>query len=179
MWRRPDGAWGSARRHPGGTPAASTPNDQTYWDGQTWTARRRWTAGKGWLVAGMRPTRRALDTSPPSAGAAICRAIPYVADPFVGMAPARSKATGFTFNLGVLLLLVCGIALMYGSVGEWIHVSGNVGIADFHVHPSTASIPGSRHLIRVNGYVTFIGGILLVIFACFEMTSRGDPAWRS
>ena len=93
------------------------------------------------------------------------------ANPFVGLAPARSKATGFTFNLGVLLLLVCGVALMYGSIGEWIHISGNVGVANLGVSFNGID-PGISHLITVNGWVTFIGGILLVIFACFEMTSE-------
>ena len=93
------------------------------------------------------------------------------ANPYVGLAPARSKATGFTFNLGVLILLVCGIALMYGSVGEWVHVSGSLGIANLHVSINGID-PGVSNLITVNGWVTFIGGVLLVIFACFEMTSE-------
>ena len=72
----------------------------------------------------------------------------------------RTKATGFTFNLGVLLLWICGIALMYGSVGPWVHVTGTVGIADFHVSINGTD-PGISTLISVNGWVTFIGGILL------------------
>ena len=32
--------------------------------------------------------------------------------------------------------------------------------------------PGVSTLIGVNGWVTFIGGILIAIFACFEMTSE-------
>ena len=92
------------------------------------------------------------------------------ANPYVSVRPSRSKATGFTLNLGVFLLLVCGVALMYGSVGEWVHVSGSVGLANFHVSVNGTD-PGVSNLITVNGWVTFIGGILLVIFACFEMTS--------
>ena len=60
---------------------------------------------------------------------------------------------------------------MYGSVGEWIHVSGSVGIADFHVSYNGID-PGISTLISLNGWVTFIGGLLLVVFACFEMTSE-------
>ena len=60
---------------------------------------------------------------------------------------------------------------MYGSIGEWIHVSGSLGLANLHV--SSAGIdPGISNLITVNGWVPFIGGNLLVIFACFEMTSE-------
>ena len=60
---------------------------------------------------------------------------------------------------------------MYGSVGAWVHVSGSVGIADFHVSVNGID-PAISTLIGVNGWVTFIGGILVVIFACFEMTSE-------
>ena len=94
------------------------------------------------------------------------------ANPYAPVAAGpRSKATGFTFNLGVLLLLVCGIALMFGSVGSWVHVTGSVGVADFHVSINGTD-PGISTLIGVNGWVTFIGGILLVIFGCFAMTSE-------
>ena len=83
---------------------------------------------------------------------------------------SKPRATGVTFNLGVLLLLVCGIALMYGSVGAWVHVSGNVGVADLEAFINGID-PGVTNLISVNGWVTFIGGVLVVIFACFAMTS--------
>jgi hypothetical protein len=86
-------------------------------------------------------------------------------------AVAKSTGTGVTFNIGVLLLLVCGIALMYGSVGSWVHVSGSVGPANFHASINGTD-PGITNLIRVNGWVTFIGGVLVVIFACFAMTSE-------
>ena len=52
-----------------------------------------------------------------------------------------------------------------------MHVSGNFGVANFHVSFNGID-PGISTLIGVNGWVTFIGGILLVIFACFEMTSE-------
>ena len=78
-------------------------------------------------MAGDAPAEAAYDSSPPAAAPRLS------ANPYVSVTPSRSKATGFTFNLGVLLLLVCGIALMYGSVGEWVHVSGSVGFANFQV----------------------------------------------
>lgn len=176
LGRPAGGAMGGTPKAPGWYPSRSTPNDQTYWDGESWTARRRWTAGQGWLVAGDAPEDAATDESgPPSSGTprAPSGTPRAAATQFAGLAtpPRRSKATGFTFNLGVLLLLVCGIALMYGSVGEWIHVSGDLGVANLHV--SYAGIDqGISNLITVNGWVTFIGGILIVIFACFEMTSE-------
>lgn len=164
----PDGPLGGSEatpKAPGWYPDRASPNDQSYWDGLSWTARRRWTAGKGWLVAGDAPPEAMRDSSPPSAGPRLS------ANPYVPVARSRSKATGFTFNLGVLLLLVSGIALMYGSVGPWVHVSGSVGIADLRVSINGID-PGVSTLIGVNGWVTFIGGILIVIFACFEMTSE-------
>jgi hypothetical protein len=164
----PDGAHGGSGglpKSPGWYPDRATPNDQSYWDGQNWTARRRWTSGQGWLVAGDAPPEAMHDSSPPSTSPRLS------ANPYVSMAPSRSKATGFTLNLGVLLLLICGIALMCGSVGEWVHVSGSVGIANFHVSVNGID-PAVSNLITVNGWVTFIGGILIVIFACFEMTSE-------
>jgi len=93
------------------------------------------------------------------------------ANPYAPVAAAtRTTATGVTFNVGVLFLLVSGIALMYGSVGSWVQVSGN-GVANFPVSINGID-PGITTLIGVNGWVTFIGGILLVIFACFAMTSE-------
>jgi len=164
----PDGAHVSGAgvpKSPGWYPDRASPNDQSYWDGQNWTARRRWTSGKGWLVAGDAPPDAMHDSSPPSAAPRLS------ANPYVSVAPSRSKTTGFTFNLGVFLLLVCGIALMYGSVGAWVHLSGSVGVADLRVSLNGID-PGISTLISVNGWVTFIGGILIVIFACFEMTSE-------
>jgi hypothetical protein len=164
----PDGAHvgsGGLPKSPGWYPDRASPNDQSYWDGQNWTARRRWTAGQGWIVAGDAPEEAIRDSSPPSAAPRLS------ANPYVSATPARSRATGFTLNLGVFLLLVCGIALMYGSVGEWVHVSGSVGIANFHVSVNGID-PSVSSLITVNGWVTFIGGVLIVIFACFEMTSE-------
>jgi len=146
-------------------PSRSSPSDQMYWDGHDWTARRRWTTGKGWVVAGDAPQEGLQNTSSAPPGPRLS------ANPYASVVRTRSTSTGFTFNLGLLLLLVCGIALMYGSVGAWVHVSGSVGIADFRVSINGID-PGVSTLIGVNGWVTFIGGVLIVIFACFEMTSE-------
>ena len=151
---------------PGWYPTRANPSDQTYWDGANWTARRRWTTGNGWVESGEVP-----------AGAASASASPPVrprlsANPYAPVAAgSKSAATGVTFSLGVLVLLVCGIALMFGSVGSWVHVSGNFGVANFHASINGTD-PGITTLIGVNGWVTFIGGILLVIFAGFAMMSE-------
>jgi len=160
----PGGAVG-APKAPGWYPDRASPSDQSYWDGQAWTAKRRWTSGKGWLVAGDAPQEMTADGSPPPLGQRLS------ANPYISTGPVRLRSTGFTLNLGLLLLLACGIGLMYGSVGEWIHVSGSLSVVDFHVSINGID-PTVSTLIGVNGWVTFIGGILLVIFACFEMTSE-------
>src|ERR1700722_16961517 len=102
---------GVSPKAPGWYPSRTNPSDQTYWDGQNWTARRRWTAGTGWLVTGDAPEEVVTnDSNPPLPGPRVS-ANPYVSTPL-----SKSRATGFTLNMGVFLLLVCGVALMYGSV---------------------------------------------------------------
>jgi len=157
------GAAGSNPKTPGWYPTRTNPSDQNYWDGQNWTGRRRWTTGKGWVVVGDVPGDSAGSTSAPERRLS--------ANPYVPMAVAKTTTTGLTFNLGVLLLLVCGIALMYGSVGTWVNADRSLGIANLTASFSGID-PGISTLIGINGWVTFIAGILLVVFACFEMMSE-------
>ena len=146
-------------------PGPRQPDDQSYWDGENWTAQKAVDARQGWIVAGDAPRRGGRCEPAAPARPSVRQSLRP------GGGCARSKSTGFTLQPGVLLLLVCGIALMYGSVGAWVHVSGSVG------HRQLPRIgqrhrPGDPTLIGVNGWVTFIGGILVVIFACFAMTSE-------
>jgi hypothetical protein len=67
--------------------------------------------------------------------------------------------------------MASGITLMYGSVGSWVKVTGSVGGATVF-HASINGIdPGISTLIGLNGYVTFIGGIVLLTFAGLAMTN--------
>jgi hypothetical protein len=78
-------------------------------------------------------------------------------------------------NVGILVLIVCGIALMVGSVGSWVQVSGSVTIASFHAsfHSAVNGIdPAISSAITVNGYLTFIGGIVLLLFGGLAMTNE-------
>ena len=160
------GSTGGTPKVPGWYPDRASPNDQAYWDGQDWTARRRWTTGKGWLVVGDAPeVAMTSDASPLQLGSRLS------GNPYASAPQRRTTSTGLTLNLGVLLLLACGIALMYGSVGDWVHVHGSVGFIGFSVSLNGTDA-GISTLIGVNGWVTFIGGILVVIFACFTMTSE-------
>jgi hypothetical protein len=83
----------------------------------------------------------------------------------------KPRSAPATVSLGVLLLMVSGITLMYGSVGSWVKVTGSVGgAAVFHASINGID-PGISTLIGVNGYVTFIGGIVLLVFAGLAMTN--------
>ena len=165
-------AWhpaGVSPKDAGWYPIGASRTEQAFWDGGTWTERRHWTVN-GWVEQGSLPERAGAGAAPP--------ALRVSANPYAQPDP-RSKAGPLTVNLGVFLLLVCGIALMYGSVGDVGAVSaGAVGIAGFRVSLNGID-PGISTLISVNGWVTFIGGIVIVIFACFEMTSDGAAAGRS
>ena len=76
--------------------------------------------------------------------------------------------------MGIVLLIVSGIALMLGSVGSWVHVTGSVGgVAALHVSVNGMD-PAISTLISVNGYVTFIGGIVLLVFGGLAL-NYDDP----
>jgi hypothetical protein len=96
-------------------------------------------------------------------------------NPYVPGSRAAKRATRppapASFNLAVLVTIVAGVALMYGSVGTWVQVVANVGIANFHVSINGLDQQVST-LIGVNGYVTFIGGIVLLVFGGLAMESE-------
>ena len=96
------------------------------------------------------------------------------ANPYPQVAGSRPKAGPGTLSLGVLLLMICGVALMLGSVGSWVHVTGSVGgVAALHVSVNGTD-PAISTLISVNGYVTFIGGVVLLVFGGLALNSD-DP----
>ncbi len=83
---------------------------------------------------------------------------------------SKPKSAPATLNIGVFLIMVSGIALMYGSVGAWIRVGG-AGFGDFHISVNGTD-PAISTLIGVNGWVTFIGGIVLLVFAGLALTTE-------
>ena len=92
-------------------------------------------------------------------------------NPYPHTASAKPRSAPATFSLGILLLMASGITLMYGSVGSWVKVTGSVGgTAVFHASINGTD-PGISTLIGLNGYVTFIGGIVLLTFAGLAMTN--------
>jgi hypothetical protein len=140
---------GAAPKDPGWYPMGTSPNDQSYWDGTSWTGRRHWTVN-GWVEQGSPAPGRRMSANP-------------YAPPATAHAHAQAQSSPTSLNVGVLLLLVSGIALMLGSIGSWIRVSGSVGILAFHASLNGID-PGIAQLIGVNGYVTFVGGIVLLVF---------------
>jgi hypothetical protein len=156
---------GANPKDPGWYPAGNNPNEQAYWDGQHWSRTRHWSVS-GWVEegGGARTTRgRGAAAIPPRSSA----------HPYSPAASTKPRSAPATVSLGVLLLMVSGITLMYGSVGSWVKVTGSVGgAAVFHASINGID-PAISTLIGVNGYVTFIGGIVLLVFAGLAMTN-GD-----
>ncbi len=157
----PDTDWhprGAAPKDPGWYPIGTSPNDQSYWDGTTWTGRRHWTVN-GWVEDRSSAPGRRMSANP--------YAPPATTHAF---AHAHAESSPTSLNIGVLLLLVSGIALMLGSIGSWIRVSGAVGSLTFHASLNGID-PGISQLIGVNGYVTFVGGIVLLVFGGLALTN--------
>ena len=154
---------GANPKDPGWYPAGNNPNEQAYWDGEHWSRTRHWSVS-GWVEEG----GDARTTPGTSAAAVPPRSS---ANPYPPAAFTKPRSAPATVNLGILLLMVSGITLMYGSVGSWVKVTGSVGgAAVFHASINGID-PGISTLIGVNGYVTFIGGIVLLVFAGLAMTN--------
>lgn len=158
---------GSNPKEPGWYPSRMNPNDQTYWDGQRWSGARHWATGRGWLEG----DAASRGDAPSGPGAPRLSANPYAQA--AAVAPARSarSVAPATLSLGVLTTVVAGIALMYGSVGTWVQVNGSVGA--IHFHASLNGIDqGISTLIGINGYVTFIGGIVVLVLGGLALSSE-------
>jgi hypothetical protein len=144
-------------------PSGSNPNEQVYWDGQHWTRQRHWSIN-GWSEEDL-----ATRASPAAATAAPPR---LSANPYSQPAHAKPSSGPATLNLGLLLMMASGIALMYGSVGSWVRVTGSVGgVAVLHASINGTD-PAVSTLIGTDGYVTFIAGIVLLVFAGLALTNN-------
>lgn len=152
---------------PGWYSVGPNPNEQSYWDGQQWTGARHWVAGSGWLEGPAAPGGH------PSGVSSVphLSANPYAAPPVSAPARRNRAIAPTTFNLGVFLTVVAGIALMYGSIGTWIQVNGSVGVIHFG-----ASLNGIDQaittLIGTNGYLTFVAGIVVLVFGGLALSSE-------
>jgi hypothetical protein len=168
--RAPDMGWhptGATPKDPGWYPTGTNPNHQSYWDGQTWTGRRNWTVN-GWVDDESGPAAAASSAGTPAASSSRLSGNPYA----VGVLhDTQSRTAPATMNVGLLLLMICAIGLMFGSVGTWVSVKGSVGVAAFHVSINGTD-QGITNLIHINGYVTFIGGIVLLVLAGVALTNN-------
>jgi hypothetical protein len=160
----PDLGWhptGAPPKDPGWYPAGASPNDQAYWDGNAWTGRRHWTVN-GWVEQG----------SVAVAGTGTDAAAPRISgNPYAGVPGfTKPKAAPAKLSMGVLLMMIGAVALMFGSVGSWVTVTGSVSIAGLHLSINGID-PAISTLIGVNGYVTFIGGIVVLVLAGLALTN--------
>jgi hypothetical protein len=154
----------SADKDPGWYSVGENPNDQSYWDGHQWSGARQWVAGRGWVEGGAASGGQA----PGAPGQARLSANPYVQSAPARLARSPAPAT---LSVGVFLTVVAGIALMYGSVGTWIQINGSVGAV--HLSASLNGIDqGITNLIGMNGYVTFIGGIVVLVLGGLALSSE-------
>jgi hypothetical protein len=168
---------GAPPKEPGWYPMRTNPNDQSYWDGSRWSGRRRWTAGHGWVETG---------DIPPEAMNAVgtAEAPRQSANPYVQPMPAESRVSrralrrapnvSSPLSLGLLLFMTSGILLMVGSITTWIHSSATVAGASLSTTTSGLEVSG---LISINGYVTFICGVVITVLAGALMASD-DSALR-
>jgi hypothetical protein len=157
----------AADKDPGWYSLGTNPNEQSYWNGHQWSGARHWVAGTGWMEGG----GVSVGNAPGGPVTPRLNANPYaqaaVAAP---TRPARTVAPT-TFSLGVLLTVVSGIALMYGSVSTWIQVNGSVGAVHFSASLNGID-DGITTLIGINGYVTFIGGIVVLVLGGLALSSE-------
>ncbi len=167
---RPAGA-AAPPKEPGWYPVRTNPNEQTYWDGSDWTRRRRWSAGSGWAEVGgdSLVTSAAAATAPPGPRLS---GNPYAPHP-TSTTSAASSLPGVT--LGLLLLVLAAVAMMVGSVTTWISSSSSFGgssvlggVSGTGQSVSTALSgvdAGISTLIGLNGYITLIAAVVVLVFA--------------
>lgn len=144
------------------------PNEQSYWDGEKWAGVRQFVAGRGWIASEGTPAEALA--SPEVAPRVERRGKnPYRQTAWAPRVTGSSAPT--TLSIGVILIMISGIALMVGSVNEWIHVTGVLGIVDFH--GTVIGIDQSvTNLIGVNGWATFIGGVVLLVLGGLSLNSE-------
>jgi cation transport ATPase len=163
---------GSRPKGPGWYATGTNPNEQNYWDGKHWAYTRHWIAGSGWVEGEGVAQTAAVVTSP-------ARQTRFSANPYAehvepasrGTSQSRRAPSGATLSLGVLLLMASGIALMAGSVGTWVNAHGSHGVPSFPVSLNGID-PGVATLIGINGWVTFIAGIVVTIMGGLSLMSN-------
>jgi hypothetical protein len=161
-------------KEPGWYPVRTNPNEQTYWDGTDWRGRRRWSAGSGWIEVGADAPASAAVPAAAFAGPRLS-ANPYAPHPTPTTTHAVRPMPGVT--VGVLLLMASSIAMMVGSVTTWISSSASFSSTSLFGGAAGAGISfsasaavsgvadGMSGLLGINGYMTLIAAIVVLVFA--------------
>ncbi|HXQ60069.1 MAG TPA: hypothetical protein VN799_08215 [Acidimicrobiales bacterium] len=160
-------------------PLGENPNDQAYWDGQSWTARRRW-AGAGWADMPF-VNEAAGDAGPgrsplPPVGVSTAGYQPGYppgyqpgfAGPY-GYAGRPAGVGGSLVSLtpASLALFLSGIVIMVGSVTPWISIS-LLG----HTLSVAGTDDGISATIGISGWITFTAGVVLLLLGGLMIASR-------
>ena len=131
------------------------------------TRLRHWVAGRGWIE-----DDKARHSSAPAPGlepSGVFRAQQQRSISVAGPRIIRS------FTIGVLLLMACGIALMYGSVEPGSTKRPRSAPCSLHAIV-IGTDPAITTLIGCNGWVTFIAGVVLLVFGGLSV-SPTTPSW--
>ena len=146
---------------PGWYALGTNPNEQSYWDGKGFTGVRHWIAGRGWIEDDNAHSSATVLAPEPSGVFRAQQQINF----------GRRATDHPSFTLGVLLLLACGVALMYGSLGVWVSATASFGTSSLHTGV-IGTDPAISTLIGCNGWVTFVGGVVLLVFAGLSISSN-------
>jgi hypothetical protein len=140
-------------------PFGTNPNDQAYWNGQTWTARRRW-KGAAWEQFPFDPYEGGQHTgvAGPATSASSSWSPPRQAR------RERSAAVGVA---GPLILALSGVVIIIGSVTAWFTLSVSILSAAIR----TGSVSGTSH--GGEGWISLIGGIFLVLVGLLMVLAEG------
>lgn len=95
---------------------------------------------------------------------------PSVPGQYGGWTTAPRDATAVALTPGTSVLLVCAVLAMVGSVTPWVSVS-LLG----HSISANGIDSGIADTIGVNGWLTFAGGVVLVVLGSLMLVTRQRP----
>jgi hypothetical protein len=165
----------AAQPEPGWYPDRITPNLQKYWDGSAWIAQRRWIGGQ-WVSEP--PPGVVPQAGVAAGGGAVPGYAPagYAGRPYVatsGASPAARSLARPTLTGSSIGLFVCSVLVIVGSITPWITVSAvTLSVS------ANGTDSGISQLIGVNGWITFAGGLILLIVFCL-MAIQPEPLYRT
>lgn len=151
---------------PGWYALRSNPNEQSYWDGESFSGIRHWVGGQGWVEGAI-----SASTGKSNPSAVLAK---YSSNPYLDIDDINQlKASALSLDVGKYLLLVSGIALIWGSAGPWVRVAKSSGVAGLHASLSgTASALAT--LTGANGWITLMAGCALLLLVVLSIFSGKD-----